>query len=63
MGRLNALSDASIAAGASRYLSGLIQFDSARWRAHYGEMWPRFVEWKSEFDPGRVLNPGFIPLS
>ncbi len=63
VGRLNALSDASIAAGASRYLSGLIQFDSARWRAHYGEMWPRFVEWKNEFDPGRLLNPGFIPLS
>lgn len=60
--RLNALSDASIAAGANRYLSGLIQFDASRWQAHYGEMWPRLQEWKRRFDPGRVLNPGFIPF-
>jgi len=60
--RLNALSDASIAAGASRYLSGLVQFDAPRWRAHYGEMWPRLMEWKRRFDPGHVLNPGFIPF-
>jgi FAD/FMN-containing dehydrogenase len=60
--RLNALSDASTAAGASRYLSGLIQFDAPRWKAHYGEMWPRLCEWKRRFDPERVLNPGFIPF-
>jgi cytokinin dehydrogenase len=60
--RLNALSDASMAAGASRYLSGLVQFDRARWQAHYGDMWLRLAEWKRRFDPGRVLNPGFIPF-
>jgi FAD/FMN-containing dehydrogenase len=60
--RLNQLSDASIAAGASRYLSGLIQFDRPRWQAHYGEMWPRLNEWKRRFDPERILNPGFIPF-
>jgi FAD/FMN-containing dehydrogenase len=60
--RLNALSDASIGAGASRYLSGLIQFDPPRWRAHYGEVWPRLCEWKRRFDPQGVLNPGFIPF-
>jgi cytokinin dehydrogenase len=62
VGRLNSLSDASVAAGASRYLSGLIQFDAPRWKAHYGEMWPRLCEWKRRFDPERVLNPGFIPF-
>ncbi|MEE9217685.1 MAG: FAD-binding protein [Acidobacteriota bacterium] len=60
--QLNKLSDASIAAGASRYLSGLIQFDRPRWLAHFGDIWPRFVEWKRRFDPGRILNPGFIPF-
>lgn len=60
--RLNALSDASIAAGASRYLSGLVQFDAGRWRAHYGEKWPRLCEWKRRFDPEGLLNPGFIPF-
>ncbi len=58
--RLNALSDASVAAGASRYLSGLVQFDRPRWLAHFGDIWPRLLEWKRRFDPGKILNPGFI---
>ncbi len=58
---LNQLSDLSLKAGAKRYLSGFIQFDEARWKAHYGETWPLLREWKTKYDPDRILNPGFIP--
>ncbi|MBI4484196.1 MAG: hypothetical protein HY652_15075, partial [Acidobacteria bacterium] len=45
-----------------RYLSGLISFDQARWRAHFGERWADLVRWKNRYDPKHLLNPGFIPF-
>lgn len=60
--RLNLASDLSIAAGGKRYLSGLISFDQARWRAHFGERWADLVRWKNRYDPKHLLNPGFIPF-
>ncbi|MBI4436690.1 MAG: FAD-binding protein [Candidatus Omnitrophica bacterium] len=59
---LNVLSDLSIKAGGKRYLSGLIQFDEARWKHHYGETWEAMKGWKAKYDPDRILNPGFLPL-
>ena len=57
---LNQLSDLSLQAGGKRYLSGLIQFDGARWKAHYGETWEKIKLWKKQYDPDGILNPGFI---
>jgi FAD/FMN-containing dehydrogenase len=58
--RLNRASDASMAAGGKRYLSGLIAFDRPRWKQHFGEAWPRILQLKKAYDPDGVLNPGFI---
>ena len=52
-----------IAAGGKRYLSGWLDFDRRGWQDHYGDRWPQMVEWKREFDPRGILNPGAIPLS
>ena len=52
-----------IAAGGKRYLSGWLDFDRRGWHEHYGDRWPQMVEWKREFDPRGILNPGAIPLS
>ena len=60
LAQLNALSDLSMKVGAKRYLSGHIQFDDARWKAHYGETWETMQRWKKTYDPDRILNPGFI---
>ena len=46
--------------GGKRYLSGWIDYDHEQWRAHFGDLWPRVVEWKAAFDPRGILNPGFI---
>jgi FAD/FMN-containing dehydrogenase len=46
--------------GAKRYLSGLIEFDRARWKQHFGERWPKLVALKKTYDPDMILNPGFI---
>ena len=62
LAELNALSDLSLKAGAKRYLSGHIQFDEARWKMHYGETWETMKQWKNQYDPDRILNPGFFPL-
>ena len=51
-----------IDAGGKRYLSGWLDFDRRGWEEHFGEQWPRMLEWKREFDPGHILNPGAIPL-
>ncbi len=59
-GRLNAVSDMSIAAGGKRYLSGYIEFDRARWKQHFGARWDDVCRLKSTFDPDGILNPGFI---
>jgi len=46
--------------GGKRYLSGWISFDSAQWKAHYGDKWASVVKAKKKFDPHNVLNPGFV---
>ncbi|MCY4505391.1 MAG: FAD-binding protein [Acidobacteria bacterium] len=46
--------------GGKRYLSGWIDYDHEQWRAHFGDLWPRVLEWKASFDPRGILNPGFI---
>lgn len=51
-----------IDAGGKRYLSGWLNFDRQGWQEHYGEQWPRLLEWKQEFDPRHILNPDLIPL-
>ena len=48
------------AMGGKRYLSGWIDYDHEQWRAHFGDLWPRVVEWKASFDPRGILDPGFI---
>ena len=48
------------AMGGKRYLSGWIDYDHEQWRDHFGEQWPRVLEWKASFDPHGILNPGFI---
>lgn len=58
--RLNEASDLSMMMGAKRYLSGIIQFDKERWRAHYGDQWETVCRLKRTYDPKRILNPGFI---
>jgi cytokinin dehydrogenase len=58
--RLNLASDASMAAGGKRYLSGFIEFDRARWKQHFGAAWPRILELRKTYDPDGILNPGFI---
>ena len=52
-----------IDAGGKRYLSGWLDFDRPRWQDHYGDQWPQMLEWKREFDPRGILNPGGMPLS
>ncbi len=59
-GRLNMLSDMSMAAGGKRYLSGFIEFDGPRWRQHFGPRWDEIRALKKTFDPDGILNPGFI---
>jgi cytokinin dehydrogenase len=58
--RFNLASDASLAMGGKRYLSGWVDFDTERWAAHYGEDWSRIREAKAKFDPKGILNPGFV---
>ncbi len=58
--RLNQASQASMMMGAKRYLSGWIAFETAQWKAHYGDWWPTIVSLKKKFDPQGVLNPGFV---
>jgi FAD/FMN-containing dehydrogenase len=57
---LNRASDLCIQLGGKRYLSGWVDFDHDRWRAHFGDQWLQFVQWKRFFDPKGVLNPGFL---
>lgn len=52
-----------IDAGGKRYLSGWLDFDRQEWQKHFGDLWSRMLEWKREFDPRHILNPGGMPLS
>ena len=52
-----------IDAGGKRYVSGWLDFDRRGWQGHYGDRWPQMLEWKREFDPRGILNPGVMPLS
>jgi hypothetical protein len=61
--RLNMASDMATMMGGKRYLSGYLNFDAARWQAHYGDRWPWLAEMKKRFDPDSVLNPGLMPLA
>ena len=47
-------------AGGKRHLSGWVDYDHVQWKEHYGDLWPRIMEWKSAFDPKGILNPGFV---
>ena len=58
--RLNRASDASMAAGGKRYLSGLVAFDRPRWKQHFGQRWEQVCRLKTAHDPDGILNPGFI---
>ncbi len=59
---LQRASDLAIRMGGKRYPSGWLDFDAARWKAHFGDQWPRLAAWKKRFDPDGVLNPGLLPL-
>lgn len=60
---LNRASDLCIQVGGKRYLSGWVEFDQARWKQHFGPLWPQIQQWKRFYDPKGVLNPGFIDYS
>lgn len=55
-------SDLAMKMGGKRYPSGWLEFDEARWRAQYGEMWEPLRAAKARFDPDGVLHPGLVPL-
>jgi FAD/FMN-containing dehydrogenase len=57
---LNRASDLVLQVGGKRYLSGWVEYDADRWKAHFGEMWPKLRQWKQFFDPNRILSPGFV---
>lgn len=57
---LEAAGDTLTAHGGKRYLSGWVDYDHDRWRAHFGALWPRLIEWKEAFDPHRLFDPGFL---
>jgi FAD/FMN-containing dehydrogenase len=57
---LDHMSEASVAAGGKRYLSGRIAFTREQWRAHFGEHWPTLCAAKKRYDPAGLLNPGFV---
>ena len=57
---LEAASRRLTAMGGKRYLSGWIDYDHGQWRDHFGDLWPRLVEWKQAFDPRGILNPHFV---
>jgi FAD/FMN-containing dehydrogenase len=52
------LYDKAVAAGATRYPIGSLEFTAADWRRQYGERWEDFAERKRRFDPDGILTPG-----
>lgn len=59
---LNRASDLVMQVSGKRYLSGWVEFDEDRWRAHFGSNWDQILNWKNFFDPNRVLNASFVVL-
>jgi cytokinin dehydrogenase len=53
---LKQASQAALAIGAKRYLSGWLDFDAAGWEAHYGPLWPEINRLKRKYDPLGILN-------
>lgn len=53
-------SDLALSKGGKRHLATWVHFDLPRWRLHFGDYWPVVNEMKRRFDPGRILNPGFV---
>ena len=43
-----------------RYLTGWTNYGHHEWKEHYGSLWPELLEWKACFDPGHLLNPGYV---
>lgn len=54
--------EVAIAAGAKRYLSGWVPFESrADWEGHFGAArWAAIRDAKRRYDPAGILNPGFF---
>jgi hypothetical protein len=52
------LLDRAVAAGATRYPIGTVEFGPDDWRAHYGDRWEHLQELKQRYDPEGVLTPG-----
>lgn len=46
--------------GGKAYLSGWPGYDAADWARHYGLLWHQVQRWKVRYDPGGILNPGYI---
>jgi FAD/FMN-containing dehydrogenase len=59
---LRRASDLALKMGAKRYPSGWIEFDAARWKAHFGDRWAGLAAAKKRFDPDGILHPGLVPL-
>ena len=59
---LQRASDLALRMGGKRYPSGWLDFDAARWKAHFGDRWEPLRAAKARFDPDGVLHPGFVPL-
>jgi len=53
-------SDAGVAAGGKRYVSGWLNFTREKWAAHFGAQWPTLCALKAKYDPRGVLSPGVV---
>jgi cytokinin dehydrogenase len=64
---MSRVSDLARSHGGTCYLYGWVDLDPDAWAGHFGEEWPVLARLKERYDPGSVLNPGFIryatPLS
>lgn len=50
---------AAMLAGGKRYLSGWVNFNQTQWQAHYGELWPKLLQMKNEYDRQQIFPMGF----
>ncbi|HLV02941.1 MAG TPA: FAD-binding protein [Acidobacteriota bacterium] len=57
---LNRASELGMQIGGKRYLSGWVEFDHSKWKAHFGNQWETVLQCKKFYDPKSLLNPGFI---